>query len=89
MDWITLGFLDGLGTVGTWAVLGFCLIFDKGLALKSAVTHRDETILWLRASNEAKDETILNLTTGVRASTNAFEKVAQAAVIVAEGGEGT
>lgn len=84
MDWITLGFLDGLGTVGTWGLLGLALIFDKGLALKREVTQRDKTIEFLQQSNKEKDATILELTTTGRVAVKAFDKVAEAAV----GGEG-
>lgn len=85
MDWVTLGFLDGLGTVGTWALLGLALIFDKGLALKREVTQRDKTIAFLQESNKEKDATILELTIGTRVAAKALDKVSEAAV---SGGEG-
>lgn len=85
MDWVTLGFLDGLGTVGTWGLLGLALIFDKGLALKREVTQRDKTIDFLQQSNKEKDATILELTIGTRVAAKALDKVSEAAV---SGGEG-
>lgn len=88
MDFITLEFLNGLGTVGTWTLIGTCLIFGKGLALMREVKQRDETILWQRQTIEEQNTQIRDLITGTKVATDAFEKVSQAAVIVAEG-EGT
>lgn len=87
MDWITLDFLNGLGTVGTWTFIGSCLIFGKGLALQREVKQRDETILWQRNAIEEKDAQIRDFLIATRVASEAFNKVGEAAVIVA-GGEG-
>lgn len=85
MDFITLDFLNGLGTVGTWTFIGSCLIFGKGLALQREVKQRDETILWQRNTIEEKDAQIRDLIIGTRITSEAFHKVGEAAVIVAGG----
>lgn len=85
MDWLTLSFLDGLGTVGTWGLLGLCLILDKGLALKREVTQRDKTIAFLQQSNMEKDATIFELTVSSKVAATALDKVTDAAV--SAGGE--
>lgn len=85
MEWVTFNFLDGLGTVGTWALLGLSLIFDKGLALKREVTQRDKTIDFLQQSNKEKDATIFELTVSSKVAAGALEKVSDHAVAV--GGE--
>lgn len=85
LDWVTLGFLDGLGTVGTWGLLGLCLVFDKGLALKREVTQRDKTIDFLQQSNREKDAQIFELTASTRVTATALEKVTDAAVSAGEG----
>lgn len=87
MDWVTLDFLNGLGTVGTWTFIGSCLIFGKGLALQREVKQRDETILWQRNTIEEKDAQIRDFLIATRVSSEAFHKVGEAAVIVAGGGE--
>lgn len=87
MDWITIDFLNGLGTVGTWTFIGTCLIFGKGLALQREVKQRDETIVWQRHTIEEKDAQIHDLIMGTRVATDAFKKVGEAAVIVASGEE--
>lgn len=87
-DILTLNFLNGLGTVGTWAFIGTCLIFGKGLALQREVTQRDQTIEWQRVTIEEKDAQIRDLIMGTRVSVDAFKKVGEAVAIVAEGGEG-
>lgn len=90
MEWgnlLTLGFLNGLGTVGTWTLLGILLITDKGLALKREVTQRDSTIQWQRQTIEELNSQKMELILGTRVSAIALDKVAEAAVTV--GGEDT
>lgn len=77
---LTFQFLDGLGTVGTWTVVGACLIFGKGLATQRELRQRDETIAWLRETNAELMIQNRDLVIGTKVATDAFDKVSQAAI---------
>lgn len=80
MEYLTPAFLDGLGTVGTWTLVGIALITGKGIALTREVKHRDQTIEWQRLTILELSGTIKDLTTGNAVAARALDKVAQAAV---------
>lgn len=84
MEWLTVEFLNGLGTVGIATGVAVCLIFGKGLATQRELRQRDETIAWLRETNSELMQQNRDLVMGTKVATDAFEKISTAAV-----GEGT
>lgn len=86
MEWLTVEFLNGLGTVGLSVLVAFSLIFGKGLATQRELRERDKTIEWQRLTIEEKDDQIRELIGGTRVAATALDKVSDAAMSV--GGEG-
>lgn len=83
MEWLTVEFLNGLGTVGIATGVAIALVFGKGLATQRELRQRDETIAWLRETNAELMAQNRDLVLGTRVATDAFEKIGSAAV---EGG---
>lgn len=80
MEWLTVEFLNGLGVVGTWTLIGAALITGKGLALTREIRERDKTIEWQRLTIEEKDSQLRELILGNRVAAQALHKVSEAAL---------
>lgn len=80
MEFLNPAFLDGLGTVGTWTLVGVALITGKGIALTREVKNRDLTIAWQRETILELSGTIKDLTAGNAVAARALDKVANAAM---------
>lgn len=80
MEWLTVEFLNGLGTVGMATGVALCLVFGKGLATQRELRQRDETIAWLRETNAELMQQNRDLVIGTKVATDAFDKISSAAV---------
>lgn len=81
MEWLTVEFLNGLGTVGIATGVAVCLIFGKGLATQRELRQRDETIAWLRETNAELMVQNRDLVIGAKVATDAFDKISNAAAV--------